>query len=106
DEPGGSTKSKSAESGLFQTKTRSCNLTLNQLRMRQDVLMKGMFSALKRWLQVIFLFTLCGSTSADPLDVWQWRNPLPQGNGLSDVAFDGDAFVAVGDNGAILHSTD
>ena len=46
--------------------------------------------------------------TADNLDVWHWRHPLPQGNRLRDVAFNNtnNTFVAVGDKGAIIRSTD
>jgi hypothetical protein len=41
-----------------------------------------------------------------PLDNWHWRNPLPQGNSLLDVAANGERYVAVGDHGAIITSQD
>ena len=38
---------------------------------------------------------------------WYWQNPLPQGNTLSCVSFsDADNGLAVGDNGAIIRTTD
>ena len=37
---------------------------------------------------------------------WQWANPLPQGNDLSKIIWDGSQFVAVGGNGTILTSPD
>ncbi len=38
---------------------------------------------------------------------WEWRNPLPQGNTLTDVCFvDATTVVAVGYGGSILWSTD
>ena len=43
---------------------------------------------------------------ADPLDNWHLRNPLPQGNNLSGVAYGNGTFVAVGDSGTILTSPD
>ena len=43
---------------------------------------------------------------ADPLDTWVWRNPLPTGNTLHTVAYGNGSFVAVGDAGAVLVSTD
>ena len=43
---------------------------------------------------------------AGPLDTWQWRNPLPQGNGLAAVAYGNGLFVGVGDGGAIVTSSD
>lgn len=43
---------------------------------------------------------------AHPLDVWQWRNPLPQGNALNAVTYGNGLYVAVGDLGTILTSAD
>ncbi len=37
---------------------------------------------------------------------WYWQNPLPQGNHLEGVAAGNGVFVAVGDHGTILRSTD
>lgn len=37
---------------------------------------------------------------------WIWRNPLPQGNALSDLAVAGSLRVAVGSDGAIVTSSD
>ena len=37
---------------------------------------------------------------------WQWNSPLPQGNDISGLAYDGIHYVAVGDYGTILTSTD
>ncbi len=45
-------------------------------------------------------------SSADPLDQWLWRNPLPTGNPLSRVVYLGDTFLAVGGGGASLTSPD
>jgi hypothetical protein len=42
---------------------------------------------------------------ADPLDQWFWRNPLPQGNSLASVVFAQGRFVAVGQGGSILTSS-
>src|SRR5512147_1878768 len=49
---------------------------------------------------------LPGYTMADPLDTWQWRNPLPQGNYLYHVAYGNGTFVAVGEAGTVLTSVD
>ena len=51
---------------------------------------------------------ICGAfiSSADPLDVWQWRNPLPQANALRSITCGNGITVAVGDSGMILRSTD
>ena len=59
-------------------------------------------------LQTISL--LVGLTSnllaVEPLDIWQWRNPLPQGNRLSAVTYGGGLLVAVGEYGAIMTTPD
>jgi hypothetical protein len=41
----------------------------------------------------------------DALDRWRWRHPVPQGNHLYSVAHDGTRFIAVGDTGALVSST-
>jgi len=38
--------------------------------------------------------------------MWEWRNPLPQGNSILDLAFGNHTFVAVGVGGTILTSSD
>jgi hypothetical protein len=43
--------------------------------------------------------------SAQPNE-WVWRNPLPRGNSLNDIAWNGELLVAVGNNGTILTSGD
>lgn len=43
---------------------------------------------------------------AGPLDRWQWRNPLPQGNDLYCVASGNGVWVALGRGGARIRSTD
>jgi hypothetical protein len=43
---------------------------------------------------------------AGPLDHWTPRNPLPQGENLRAIVRGDGRFVAVGNNGAILHSQD
>jgi len=52
----------------------------------------------------VALFLLPGNSSADPLDHWHWRNPLPQGNNLLGMAYGNCTFIAVGDLGTILQS--
>jgi hypothetical protein len=42
----------------------------------------------------------------DPLNNWHWRNPLPHGLDIADVAYGKGTFVAVGDQGAIVTSFD
>jgi Ig-like domain-containing protein len=53
---------------------------------------------------------ICAGTAfgvpAHPLDVWHWREPLPQGNTLEEAAFGNGLFVAVGQHGTILTSTE
>jgi len=43
---------------------------------------------------------------AGPLDTWTWRNPLPTANNLHAVTYGNGQFVAVGDTGTIMTSTD
>jgi len=62
---------------------------------------------LRVWLLIFSLFTFSPIFSnADPLDNWHWRNPLPQGNSLSGVSYGNGTFVAVGDIGTVLTSSD
>jgi len=44
------------------------------------------------------------SMSASPLDNWNWRYPVPQGNSLYGVTFGAGQYVAVGHFGAIVTS--
>ncbi|MBK5962583.1 hypothetical protein CCR95_00275 [Thiocystis minor] len=39
-------------------------------------------------------------------DQWSWANPAPQGNSLFDVAYGDGVFVAVGEAGTLIRSTD
>jgi len=41
----------------------------------------------------------------DALDHWRWRKPTPQGNYLYSVTHDGARFIAVGDTGAVIASS-
>ena len=58
------------------------------------------------------LFVHLNYAVAAPLDNWHWRNPLPNGNPLTNphqlngVVFDGAKFVAVGASGVVSISTD
>ena len=56
------------------------------------------------------LLALSGSALAGPVSVghsgWSWGNPVPQGDGLKAVAFDGATGYAVGDFGTVLTSGD
>jgi hypothetical protein len=53
----------------------------------------------------LLLLTTRGS-AADPLDQWQWRNPLPNGGILWSTVYANGRFVAVGDDGARAVSAD
>ena len=44
--------------------------------------------------------------AVEPLDNWQWRNPLPQGNRLSAITYGGGLVVGVGEFGSIITSPD
>jgi hypothetical protein len=44
--------------------------------------------------------------SPGPLDRWEWRRPLPQGNDLGDIAWGNGVFVAVGWDGTRVTSRD
>lgn len=61
-----------------------------------------------RILQLVFLVIVLASElqAAEPLDVWQWRNPIPQGNRMSAITHGGGLMVAVGEYGAIITSPD
>jgi hypothetical protein len=54
----------------------------------------------------------CGSLSADPLNNWHWRNPLPNGNpllaaqSLNSIIFTNGTFFGVGNAGVVGTSTD
>src|SRR5207302_11458230 len=41
-----------------------------------------------------------------PLDRWHWRNPLPQGSDLLEVGYGNGTFVALGDDGTKVSSSD
>ncbi|OPY70507.1 MAG: hypothetical protein A4E57_00510 [Syntrophorhabdaceae bacterium PtaU1.Bin034] len=51
-----------------------------------------------------FAFLTGAFASADPLDTWYWRNPLPQGNQLNGVDFVNGNFIASGAVGTIMTS--
>src|SRR5438132_9505642 len=75
--------------------------TLNASRTRLRVL------APTTALAVGFSLICAGFTlTADPLDQWYRRNPLPTADRLSGVAYGNNAFVAVGFGGAIASSAD
>jgi hypothetical protein len=54
-------------------------------------------------LPLLFLFHV--QVSADPLDNWHWRNPLPQGNSLRARFLNGN-FIVMGGSGTIMTSKD
>lgn len=64
---------------------------------------------MKGWLfglLVFFAFFPPIAGYADTLDYRQWRNPLPQGDVLRSIAYNGTLFVAVGGNVAVVTSRD
>jgi hypothetical protein len=46
------------------------------------------------------------TSSADPLDNWHWRSPLPTGNNLRAITYANNTFVSVGDAGTVISSPD
>jgi hypothetical protein len=46
------------------------------------------------------------SPQQEPLDFWEWRHPLPQGNDLTDVIFAAGKFLAVGDYASVVQTAD
>jgi hypothetical protein len=52
------------------------------------------------------LVLVAADVGAHPLDVWHWRNPLPQGNSLNAIAYGNGLYVAVGAAGTVLTSAD
>ena len=65
---------------------------------------KGLSKSLVLSFVVFGLLLVACPVSADPLDTWYWRNPLPAGNDLYGVTYGAGTFVAVGDWGTILQS--
>lgn len=51
------------------------------------------------------LILLVQATLADPLTVWHSREPLPTGNTLNGIAYGKGRFIAVGNSGTILASS-
>lgn len=47
-----------------------------------------------------------GTAQAGLLENWHWRNPLPQGNSLHNVVFVNGRYIALGELGTLLTSTD
>ena len=57
----------------------------------------------------LLVLSALGGTVKSPaavLDAWHWRSPLPQGNSLRNVVFANGVYVAVGELGTILTSSD
>ncbi|MCU7886299.1 MAG: hypothetical protein KZQ82_19080 [Candidatus Thiodiazotropha sp. (ex Lucinoma annulata)] len=76
-----------------------------------------MDSLIKRLFALLFVLQGCGDGTGDTdgdtvlqdesiTGEWSWRNPLPQGNSLSYVEWNGEIAVAVGSNGTIFTSMD
>jgi hypothetical protein len=53
----------------------------------------------------IAILSCAVARSEDGLSRWNWRLPAPQGNALLSVAIGNNRYVAVGDRGAIMTST-
>jgi photosystem II stability/assembly factor-like uncharacterized protein len=61
---------------------------------------------MKRMLMIQLLITVF-SFAACLQAGWIWKNPLPQGNDLSDLhAFDENKAIAVGSGGTVMKTTD
>src|SRR5882762_9040181 len=54
----------------------------------------------------LFLFFAWLTLTADPLEQWYRRNPLPTADRLDGVTFGNNTFVAVGFGGTVASSTD
>ena len=61
----------------------------------------GLFAVIALGLAEIGPFDL----AAAPLELWHWRNPLPQGNALNNVFYENGNWLAVGELGTVLTST-
>src|SRR5439155_10798304 len=60
----------------------------------------------KRGLILLAALLFAKDVLADPLDEWTLRNPVPTPNSLRSVAWGNDIFIAVGDSGTVLTSSD
>ena len=60
---------------------------------------------LVRILVALFAFSL-SALAADPLNTWTLRSPLPTPNPLRDIAYGNGLWVAVGDAGTVITSSD
>ena len=66
--------------------------------------MKGVFMRTKLLCCFIYVFGILSSGFKQ--SVWEWRNPLTQGNNLDAAAFGNNKYIAVGEWGTILTSPD
>ncbi|MGB6221701.1 hypothetical protein [Haloferula sp.] len=56
---------------------------------------------------IVYLFNfLPSSVSADPLDEWSWRSPIPTSHGVRSIAKGNGLLVAVADGPTFLRSSD
>src|SRR6266478_8650379 len=56
-------------------------------------------------LHSVLLFWAACTGLADGLKTWNWRNPLPHGNTLDAMVYADGRFLAVGDYGIAMTST-
>ncbi|MDD5773690.1 MAG: hypothetical protein PHX78_09535 [bacterium] len=57
-------------------------------------------------LKIIFLIlTFQSAIYSNPLENWQWRKPAPTGADLKEIVFGKDIFVAIGEGGTIITSS-
>jgi hypothetical protein len=54
---------------------------------------------------ILGLLVLTETARTDPLDTWTLRNPVPPNVALVSIAYGNDRFVAVGDGGTVLASS-
>lgn len=68
--------------------------------------MRRHIASLLVMVMMVALWPVAAAAADDvPVPVWHWRNPLPQGISLSDVAYGNGRWVALG-RGTVLTSTD
>jgi len=68
---------------------------------------KGLVKSLFFSLTTFALLLISFPASADPLDNWHWRNPLPsEGKMLLNIAYGNNTFISVGWSGTIITSPD
>lgn len=71
--------------------------------------MKNRWMRSSVWMGLSFLLCLdCGvfRLGADALSNWHWRNPVPTGESIADIAFGNGTFALVDSAGGILKSVD